>query len=104
VKNKALARQYHTFFNWDARNANSFFGLFGGDFKDFMTAKVEDDSTLEAGIKAFLQLGDSRNELVHENFATFALDKTAEEIYELYKKALRFVEVFPMTLSEFCLK
>jgi hypothetical protein len=102
VKNKAMARQYHTFFNWDARNANSFFGLFGGDFKDFMIAKVKDDSALEAGIKAFLQLGESRNELVHENFATFVLDKTAEEIYELYKKALRFVETFPLSLSEFC--
>ena len=27
LKNKAIARQYHTFFNWNDNNANSFFGL-----------------------------------------------------------------------------
>src|SRR5689334_2051598 len=33
VRNKAVARQYHTWFAWDAKNANSFFGLFGDLFK-----------------------------------------------------------------------
>jgi hypothetical protein len=102
VKNKALERQYHTYFNWRARNANSFFGLFGGDFKDFMLAKVKADNTLEDGIVAFLEIGEARNELVHENFATFALDKTADEIYALYGKAVSFVERFAAFLSEFC--
>ena len=29
VKNKAITRQYHTFFNWENNNANQFFGYFG---------------------------------------------------------------------------
>ena len=29
VDNKAIKRQYHTFFSWDGNNANQFFGLFG---------------------------------------------------------------------------
>lgn len=33
VDNKAIKRQYHTFFSWDGNNANQFFGLFGEDFK-----------------------------------------------------------------------
>ena len=28
IKNKALSRQYHTLFNWDAKNCTAFFGAF----------------------------------------------------------------------------
>src|SRR5271167_4148577 len=41
VKNKAVERQYHTYFDWDRSNANKFFGLFGAGFKEFMTKKVQ---------------------------------------------------------------
>src|SRR5262245_13135637 len=34
IRNKALKRQYHTFFNWDAQNANQFLGMFGDTFRD----------------------------------------------------------------------
>ena len=33
VRNKAIARQYHTWFRWEDNNANQFFALFGGDFR-----------------------------------------------------------------------
>jgi hypothetical protein len=32
VKNKAIERQFHTYFNWKDRNANVFFSLFGEAF------------------------------------------------------------------------
>lgn len=32
------------------------------------------------------------------------MDKTAEEIYELYKSAHMFVEAFPQDLREYCTK
>lgn len=89
---KAIKRQYHTYFDWESSNCNKFFSLFGPDFKARMAAAVGSDDALGAGAKAFLELGGLRNELVHQNFANFPLPKTAEEIYELFTKALMFVE------------
>ncbi|HEY9130485.1 MAG TPA: HEPN domain-containing protein [Dyella sp.] len=92
VQAKVISRQYHTWFQWDASNANAFFGLFGKDFKDAMTAKVKGDVGLERSIKSFLELGGNRNSMVHVDFSTYPLDKTLDEIYESYKTALHFVD------------
>jgi len=101
VKNKAVSRQFHTWFNWGDANANSFFGLFGSDFRTFMQDKVRRNEELSLSIKAFLELGAERNRLVHQDYGTFPMEKTADEIYGLYKKALMFVVEFPKALSEF---
>ena len=101
IRNKAIERQYHTFFSWRDKNANTFFGLFGGDFRDFMKQTVKDDEQLSEAIKAFLKLGDARNELVHENFATFPLESTPEQVYELYQKASVFLDALPKKLREY---
>ena len=66
-----------------------------------MIGIVKASAALDEAIRAFLELGQMRNELVHENFATFALEKTSEEIYALYSKAVPFVEAFPLHLREF---
>lgn len=95
IKNKAIKRQYHTFFNWDGNNANQFFSLFGTQFKTFMNTEVANDENLELGIKAFLEIGRERNRLVHQNFGAFYLEKTADEIYQLYNQALNFVNALP---------
>lgn len=42
-------------------------------------------------MKAFMEIGRDRNRLVHEDFATFTLEKTAEEIHNHYQTALVFV-------------
>ena len=101
IRNRAIEREYHKFFAWRDTNANTFFGLFGGGFKDFMKGEVKKDKQLDDSIKAFLKLGDSRNELVHENFTVFPLQTTAEEIYELYKRASPFIDVLPVKLREY---
>jgi len=97
VKNKAIERQYHTFFSWDdsSPNANQFFGLFGESFKVFMKEQIRKSEPFRDAIEAFIELGRDRNRLVHQDFGTFALDKTAEEIYQLYKIAIPFVEDLP---------
>jgi hypothetical protein len=100
LRNKAIMRQYHTWFSWEANNANQFFGLFGTEFRDMMTIRVKDDEALRLSIRAFLELGNERNLLVHEDYATFALEKTFEEIFELYTKARVFVETLPVVLRE----
>lgn len=98
IKNKAISRQYHTFFGWDGNNANPFFGLFGDLFKTFMRDELKKNGQLEDAIKAFLEIGRERNRLVHQDFGTFPLEKTSEEIYGLYKKAIPFIEAIPQHL------
>lgn len=95
IKKKALSRQYHSLFDWDVPNANKFFSLFGDEFKVSMKARIKQEPELDDSIRAFLELGALRNKLVHLNFAAFPLDKTAEEIYALFKRARLFVERLP---------
>jgi len=92
IKNKAIARQYHTYFDWESGNANRFFGLFGKGFADRAKADVVRTPVLAAAVKCFIDLGRLRNELVHMNFAGFPIEKTTEECYSLYKEAIPFVE------------
>lgn len=100
VNNKAISRQYHTFFNWKDSNANQFSGLFGESFKIFIKQELKNDEKLNLSIKAFLEIGRDRNRLVHQDFGTFTLEKTSDEIYELYKTALVFVDNIPIKLRE----
>lgn len=101
LKNKAIYRQYHTFFKWDAKNANQFFGLFGQSFKEYMEIEIKKDENLNSSVKAFLELGNERNLLVHGNYITYPLEKTTDEIYILYQKATYFVDIFPKKLESF---
>lgn len=96
---KGLKRQFHTLFDWDGRNANKFFSLFGDQFKTYMTAELANDEALNEGVSAFISLGSYRNALVHQNFGMHSLDKTPEEIYDLHKKASIFVESLSMHLN-----
>jgi hypothetical protein len=101
VKSKAISRQYHTWFQWDAKNANAFFGLFGSGFKVFMEGKIKAEDALSESIKIFLALGADRNRLVHQNFGSFALEATPDEIIARYRGARAFVESFGALLKEF---
>lgn len=92
VEQKAIKRQYHTYFNWELRNANSFFALFGEDFRDRAKAHVTANAALDEGIRAFLDLGNTRNLLVHLNFLTYSIEKVPEELIALYRKARLFIE------------
>ena len=101
VRNKAVSRQYHSWFNWDAKNANSFFALFGEEFRNFMKNKVDKDDVLDSSIRRFLEIGSIRNRLLHQDFGSFFLEKTSDEIYDLYRSAMTFVDAFPLALREF---
>lgn len=100
VRNKAISRQYHTWFKWDEQNANQFFGLFGSEFRDAMKDRVRAKDELRAAVQAFLEVGNERNKLVHQDYATFPLEKTLEEIYALYRRALTFVDELPDALRD----
>lgn len=92
VKSKAIERQYHTFFDWDKNNANSFLGLFGQEFKEKCKKRISSDGTLDDGIKAFLEIGRTRNNLVHLNFSNYELNKSDKEYLELYLSAEKVLE------------
>jgi len=93
VKNKAISRQYHTWFEWEQKNANRFFAMFGEPFKKHMGGLVKSSSEVDGAIKAFLEIGEHRNRLVHQNLASFVLEKTADEIFALYTQALPFIDI-----------
>jgi hypothetical protein len=98
VQKKVVSRQYHTYFNWDGNNCNSFFALFGDDFKLRFSAMVKEDEELEKATKSFLEIGRERNRMVHQNFGSFSLEKTSKEIQQLHICAKLFVEKLRLEL------
>jgi hypothetical protein len=100
IEIKAINRQYHTWFKWDGTNANNFFALFGPEFKNINIDKVKASPKLEESIKKFIELGSERNKLVHEDFATYQLDKTLDEIYQTYCVAKYFALNIKNMLNE----
>ena len=57
-----------------------------------MKNDVSSTNDLEQGIKAFLEIGDLRNTMVHEDFVSFYFNKTAEEVFQLYLNSQSFVK------------
>lgn len=102
VKAKAVSRQYHTYFDWDKKNANRFFSMFGTDFKGHVTEVVRQDEELEAGIQAFLKIGRERNRVVHADFGSCEVAETTEEIMALYRSACVFVDRVAILLESVC--
>lgn len=95
VRNKAIRRQYHTFFSWDGRNANQFFGLFGEQLKATVQRLVGQDDRLSKSIRDFLEIGSLRNQLVHGDYAAFTVEKTAKDLFDQHVSALTFVGQLP---------
>lgn len=93
VEKQAVNRKYHTMFDWSTSNANRFFSLFGNEFLIHMKKVMEEDQSIKVGMKDFMDLGSKRNQLVHENYATFNLDYTAQEIYQKFISAYNFIEI-----------
>lgn len=98
IEAKAISRQYHTYFDWDNMSANKFFGSFGDGCRAAFQAKTKADANFKASVMAFLELGQTRNRLVHRNYVQFDVDKTAEDIYAQFKLALDFLEYIRTTL------
>jgi hypothetical protein len=99
VFNQAISRKYHSLFDWKSSNTNKFFKLFGSGFHDHMKTIINGNPEYQEGMKDFMDLGSRRNQLVHENYATFNLNYTAEEIFEKFASANKFLE---MVFDELC--
>ncbi|RWC46090.1 MAG: hypothetical protein EOS55_18235 [Mesorhizobium sp.] len=98
VAQKAVARQYHTYFEWDKPNANKFFSMFGAEYKAASQRKVDEDPDFKTSVQAFLSLGETRNQMVHQNYLQFPLDLSSDDIILKFRQAQRFVEYVRETL------
>lgn len=87
IRTKAVKRQYHTYFNWEQKNANSFFALFGYECRETYIREKKENENLRNGELSFLELGRLRNELVHFDFITYPFPLTMEEIKGKYESA-----------------
>lgn len=99
-KKKAIGMEYHTYFTWGekdnpdkpGKNANSFFALFGNEFKKQVEERLRQSPDLTVAMKSFLEVGHLRNILVHSNFAAYNFDnKTTDDVVDLYKNGIPFV-------------
>ncbi|MDR1289606.1 MAG: hypothetical protein LBK06_00245 [Planctomycetaceae bacterium] len=106
--NQAIKQKYHTLFTWgekdnpnkSGKNANTFFRLFGDEFKENIEKEVKADRKLDDQIKAFIEIGHLRNILVHSNFADFVYDqKTPDEIFALFERAKPFLDYLTEKLN-----
>lgn len=104
IENKAIKRQYHTLFNWEAKNTNTFWALFGETTKTKVREQINSNDDLRASEVYFIELGKQRNLLVHENFAEYDVNITIEEIYKKYKSACTFVSYIATVLDPSFLK
>ena len=106
VKKQAIGTRFAQLFQWGSgkgpgRNANSFYVLFGEAFSAHMKQRVQEDREFDDSVRAFLEIGNLRNQMVHGNYADFQLNKTVEEVYSLYVRAHRFVDKFPDAIRQF---
>lgn len=92
IKKQALERKYHQLFSWERNNANSFFALFGEEFKTTISEKIKINDDLEQGQGAFLLLGRTRNQIVHQGFDYVKIEFDVENTWNYFLQAINFYE------------
>lgn len=92
VEKRVMARGYHTLFDWQNGSAQGFFRSFGDSCASAFRARLRDDSGFRERHDAFMALGNHRNELVHNDYASAFVELTPDEIMRKYDLALEFVE------------
>ena len=100
IEKQVISRKYHTYFDWDRLTAGAFFGLFGEDFKVKIQNNLKADTVVNNSMKVFLELGQIRNRLVHQNYVQFDISKTPEELIKKFREALPFLEFLRQNLFQ----
>ena len=92
VAKQVMARGYHTLFDWPNGKAQGFFTSFGeacgAAFKEALRSEAE----LKEQHDAFMTLGQLRNQVVHNDYASALIELTPSEIMDRYGLALQFVD------------
>ncbi|HIE5513219.1 MULTISPECIES: HEPN domain-containing protein [Stenotrophomonas] len=100
IESKAISRQFYSYFDFDSSNTNKLFRTFGPTCKSKAESKIKDSKELRESQAAFLKVCSLRNQMVHGNYASFNIDLTTDEIYDLYRSGCKFVEFFEAIISE----
>ena len=100
---QAIDRKFFSLFDFsaDTKNINGFISRFGDEFSvwaknDFQQQGVDRETQL-----AFLDFCRLRNSLVHNNYATFAINKTLREVKEAFDAASKVVVWIERAFSRF---
>lgn len=91
---------YFRYFDWRKQKPGPFYSQFGDECGDALKTEINASPDLKKALNDFLELGNLRNELVHENFATYPFEKTADEVYGLFQSAEKFVIYLETKLSD----
>ncbi|MGO4295422.1 HEPN domain-containing protein [Glutamicibacter sp. MCAF14] len=91
VEKRVMSRSYHTLFDWPGGKAKGFFTSFGDICSNKFNADLGSDSTFKNQHDAFMQLGQKRNLLVHNDYANALVELTPEEIMQKFSQASDFV-------------
>lgn len=91
VDKQVVARGYHTLFDWKNESARGFFTSFGEVCGKHFKKALADDDNLKRQHAAFMRLGNFRNQVVHNDYATYPIETTPEEVINQYRDALIFV-------------
>jgi hypothetical protein len=91
IKRWAVDGMYFRYFAWREQKPGQFYSQFGDECSAILKSEINGSPELKQALADFLELGNLRNELVHENFASYPFEKTAEEVYALFQSAERFV-------------
>lgn len=93
--NKCFDRNFHTFFNWDCNNINSFLGIFGEEFKKKCNDEIISNDELKKACYSFLRIGQYRNYIIHNDFLNYPFNDctvTFEELCEMCESSTRLIE------------
>lgn len=99
IRNKAITRQFYSYFDFKSINTNRLFASFGVDCKDRASAELKASVELKEAERSFIELCALRNNMVHENFAAFSMDASSDEIYQKFEKGCLFLDFFEKIIS-----
>lgn len=93
VIHQAVERKFFSMFDFsgEAKNINSFFAKFGTDFASWAKLDLVTENVAPSIQLKFLSFCRLRNYLVHNNYATYAINKTLSEIWDDFIEAEKLV-------------
>lgn len=102
VLHQALERKFFVLFNFNAevKNINAFLSKFGPDYSQWAKDDIKDEG-IEKNQLDFLNFCRLRNSLVHSNYATYNIDKTLDDVWVEYGKALLLVNWIEASFGRF---
>lgn len=109
VRRQAVERKFFSLFDFSAnsKNIKAFLSKFGPDYHKWAQEDMKLELVDESAQETFINFCRLRNSLIHNNYATYNIDKTIEEIWGEFKKAeiqVRWIENsfrrFSLTLAK----